>query len=325
MTTNEINNTNNAPASECRLATAAPAGGAEPSGIYVARTDEEETQAAAKEETQAAAKEDPKWSQTINDMFRKAYYHVWCSTWFLAVVVYLVSFTINCQMIYRSPITLFLHSLAGCCDDTNHHHMHDSPPPEEFTSHPPPMMSTWFRSISDKMSSLVSNLFAPTATITKICAAFCLPDVANVHAWLRQILGCTGMGLIYAVGYLVSAIIVTWLVRRLPVIRDFIYPLYGLLVPVAMNHYFHDDKTLPLFFAVVGIYGSAITTFLYARHCQAFSILKAQETAGQIPSTTEIEQCGDVAAFIRTFLTMQEAIVGIAAFAWIVESVFHGR
>jgi hypothetical protein len=280
------------------------------------------------QETQAAAKEEPKWRQIINDLYRKAYHHVWYHTRFLAVVAFLVGLTQACQTLYSSPLTLLLHSLVGCRDDTtnHHHHMHDSPPPppEESTSHPPPIMSTWF-GIPDTMSNLVSNLFAPTATIKKMYDALRLPDVANVQVWLIQILGCTGLGLIYAVGYLVSAIIVTWLVRRLPVIRDFVYPLYGILVPVAMIYYFDDQQELPFFFAFTACYGSTITTFLYLRHLQIRSQLQEQENAGRIPSTTEIEKCSDEVVTIHTTLTLLQAIVGIAAFTWFVHHIFHGR
>jgi hypothetical protein len=121
------------------------------------------------------------WKPSVLVLYREALYHGWHYTVFLALVAFIVGVTQVFQKLCHG-------------DAHNNHHEHDSPPQAEFTNHDP-SMSTWC-GIPDMMSSLVSGLLAPAVAITKI---------VNIHAWLLPTLGCTRIGLIYAVGYLLSA------------------------------------------------------------------------------------------------------------------------
>jgi Ring finger domain len=248
------------------------------------------------------------WKPSVLDLYRGAYCHVWYShTWFLALVAFLVGVTQAWQKFYSSPITSLLHRLAGFHGDAhNNHHEHDSPPPAEFTNHDP-SMSTWF-GIPDTTSSLVSGLFAPAATITKMYDAFRLPDV-NIHAWLLQIFRCTGMGLICPVVYLVLALGVMWLLRRIPVLRYLIYPLYGVLVLVGLFQFFHDWKVL--LFAVC--YARALETCIF-HHSRQIRAKLVYRPTGRIPTTTETEKCR---------VEMAALFVGIFAAGWCIHNLFY--
>jgi hypothetical protein len=277
------------------------------------------------EETQAADRENREWRQTIHQLYGEAFYHVGHHTWFLALVAFLIGITQACQKLYHSPITGFLHSMAGCHGDADHNNNndHDSPPPPEtFTSHP--TMSTWY-GIPDTMNSLVSSLFfAPSVAITKMYGVFRLPDLHDVHAWLVQILGCTGMGMMCTVVILVPAVMVTWILRCIPVIRDLVYPIYGILILGGLFQYFHDWRELLFLLTFVGCYGGVIGACLWIRRHKTLAKLAAQESTGRIPSCTETEQCSDEVATIRTTLTLIQAVVGIGAASWFIYNIFDG-